>query len=157
MSKSLSHTDREAQDRFIEDVGLLTEADGMPRIAGRVFALLLLAPEPLAMDQIADQLSVSRASVSTDTRQLELCVFLERVTRKGDRKVYYQVRPNHLRHMLERRMESLRRIIEVLGRGQQLPGLAPDVRARLDESHQTNRDLLELMSSYIHRCQEKSQ
>src|SRR5688572_19081616 len=78
------------RQRFIERAGMLWEEDGLPRIAGRIFALSLLSEDPLSLDEIAEQLGVSKASVSTDTRLLERMGFLERITKPGDRKDYYQ-------------------------------------------------------------------
>src|SRR5687767_1293747 len=80
--------------RFIERMGLFCEADGLPRIAGRIFGFLLLQPDECSLDDIADALGVSKASVSNDTRRLQQLGLLARVGRPGDRRDYYAVAPD---------------------------------------------------------------
>ena len=57
-----------AVERFIERLGLASQAEGMPRISGRILAYLMIAGTPCGLDELADGLHVSRASVSTNTR-----------------------------------------------------------------------------------------
>ena len=56
------------EDAFIEHFARLLEQDGGPRIAGRIAALLLLSPDALALDEIAERLQASKASISTNAR-----------------------------------------------------------------------------------------
>lgn len=85
--------DPRTQD-VIERMGLFFEKEGLPRIAGRVLAYLLLSPEPRTLEQLAEALKVSRSSVSTDARLLERRGTVERVTVPGDRRNYYQIAAN---------------------------------------------------------------
>ena len=79
-------TDRNA---FIERMGLTAESDGLSRIAGRLFGALLLADEPRSLDALAEQLDVSKASVSTEARRLVERGVAERIGKTGDRRDYY--------------------------------------------------------------------
>ena len=54
--------------RFTDRVASLFEHDGLPPIAGRIFALLLLSEEARSLDQLSAELGVSKASASTNTR-----------------------------------------------------------------------------------------
>ena len=56
---------------FIERMGLAFESDGLPRIAGRIFGLLLLSEDCRSLDELAAELKVSKGSVSTNARLLE--------------------------------------------------------------------------------------
>lgn len=96
-----SHAD---QLWFIEQMGLVAEADGLPRIAGRVFGHLLLAERPCSLDELAAALGVSKASVSTDARLLSERRLVERVSQPGDRRDYYQLAPDFFRRLLEFRI-----------------------------------------------------
>jgi len=58
------------QQRFIEDMGQLMVGWGLPRTTGRVYAYLLLRPEPGTLDQIAGDLGVAKSGASVATRQL---------------------------------------------------------------------------------------
>jgi DNA-binding transcriptional regulator GbsR (MarR family) len=77
------------RNTFIERMGLAAESDGLSRIAGRVFAALLLESDPLSLDALAEQLGVSKASISTEARRLLDRGVAERVTKPGDRRDYY--------------------------------------------------------------------
>lgn len=89
------------EDRFLEECGLFFERMGFPRIGGRILALMMIAEEPLSLEDIAKRLRVSKASVSTNARQFERVGFLDMVARLGDRRTYYQWSPR----AFERRFE----------------------------------------------------
>lgn len=75
--------------QFVEDTGMLLERYGGARIGGRIMGLFMLDEEPLSLDDIAQLLGVSRASVSTNLRMTEVLGLAKRVSRPGDRRVYY--------------------------------------------------------------------
>jgi DNA-binding transcriptional ArsR family regulator len=128
----------DASRRFIEQMGIMTEDEGFPRIAGRIFGYLLLERSERSLDEMAEELGVSRASVSTDARRLTQMGLLERRSRPGDRRDYYMMAPSGVRRMLESRIQVIRRFHELLASAQAIPGIAPDVVARLkswDEAH----------------------
>jgi predicted transcriptional regulator len=77
------------RDTFIERMGLAAETDGLSRIAGRLVGALLFESEPRSLDDLADQLGVSKASVSTEARRLVERGVAERVGKPGDRRDYY--------------------------------------------------------------------
>lgn len=78
-------------ERFIERMGLAVEEEGLPRIAGRLFGLLLLDAGPYSFEELAERLQVSRGSISTNTRLLEARGLIERTALPGDRHVYYRL------------------------------------------------------------------
>jgi len=79
-----------ALERFIEELSVYYEKNGIPRIGGRIIALLMTNPQPLNAEDIARILGVSRSSVSTNMRLLSLRRAVEQVSRKGDRLRYYR-------------------------------------------------------------------
>ena len=81
-------------ERFVERMGLMMEAEGMPRIAGRLFGFLLLHEQAFSLDELAERLQVSKASVSTNARLLEQAGVLERMSSPGDRRDFYQLGPD---------------------------------------------------------------
>ena len=54
---------------FVERMGLTLEGEGLPRIAGRLFGFLLVHPEAYSLDELAERLQVSKASISTNARR----------------------------------------------------------------------------------------
>jgi len=78
-------------DSFIERMGLAAESDGLSRIAGRLFGALILHSEPRSLDDLAEQLGVSKASVSTEARRLVDRGVAERIGKPSDRRDYYSL------------------------------------------------------------------
>src|SRR5216117_917182 len=76
---------------FVEKLAVLLETDGMPRVAGRLFGLLLVSAEPRSLDELAKQLGLSKASISINARLLEEKGLVERVGRQADRRDYYGI------------------------------------------------------------------
>src|SRR5262245_14980274 len=87
------HSSMTGGAEFVEQVGVFFEAEGFSRTAGRIFGRLLLSEKSLSLDQLAADLGVSKASISTETRMLERRGALERTGQAGDRRVYYRVEP----------------------------------------------------------------
>jgi len=89
---------------FIERMGLTAESDGLSRIAGRLFGALLLADEPRSLDALAEQLDVSKASVSTEARRLVERGVAERIGKTGDRRDYYALTPDFFAQIVRFRL-----------------------------------------------------
>lgn len=123
-----------ATERVIEKMGLLFEADGAPRTGGRLFAYLLLSPEPRSLDELVEVLQVSKASVSMNARMLERFGVIRRVAKLGDRRDYYEVVLEQPAKMLESKLEHTRRLAAVLQEAQEaVPPESEVVRGRLAE------------------------
>lgn len=101
-------------ERFIEQMGLSAQADGVPRIAGRIFGYFIVHGGPVSFAQLAKELQVSRASVSTNARTLAAIGFIERVTRPGDRQDYYQLAQSPFLRLLEGYMVRMRHMQTIL-------------------------------------------
>jgi hypothetical protein len=71
---------------FVEELGMHFEANGDPRIAGRLLATTLLSDQALDLDELAGALRVSKGSVSTNTRLLRDRGLLKQEGRPGKRK-----------------------------------------------------------------------
>ncbi|TVR50301.1 MAG: hypothetical protein EA421_17320 [Gemmatimonadales bacterium] len=127
-----------AVERFIERMGLEAEADGLPRISGRILAFLITAEAPASLDGIAEALRVSRASVSTNCRLLEEIGAAGRVSLPGDRKDYYELAPG----FPERFFASTRK------RTRSKVKLAEEALARLPEGEATARGRMRLWRDF---------
>src|SRR5687768_17548228 len=100
---------------FIETMGLVLEADGLPRIAGRIFGLLLVSEDPRSLDDLAAELRVSKGSVSTNARLLEQRGVLEQVSRPAARRDNYQVPRVLFSHTMAQRLARWQRFHEAIG------------------------------------------
>ena len=122
---------------FIERMGLALESDGLPRIAGRIFGLLLVSEDAHSLDDLAAELRVSKGSVSTNARLLEQRGLLERVCRPADRRDYYSVPPDLFIHTMAQRLARWQRFHEAIGVARtSLPIRSQEVRDRLEEYEQ---------------------
>jgi DNA-binding transcriptional regulator GbsR (MarR family) len=95
--------------RFVETLGSMWEGYGLPRGAGRIFGLLLLAARALSAEEISAALHVSRSSVSTDVRELLSIGLVERIRVPGDRTGYYMFSPHAWEHVAAIRSQEARR------------------------------------------------
>lgn len=95
--------------RFVETLGAMWEGYGLPRGAGRIFGLLLLAARALSAEEISATLHVSRSSVSTDVRELLSIGLVERIRVPGDRTGYYMFSPHAWEHVAAIRSQEARR------------------------------------------------
>ena len=129
--------------RFIERMGLSSEQEGLPRIAGRIFGFLLVQPTACSLDDLAGALGVSKASISTDTRRLEQLGFLQRTSRPGDRRDYYEISPDVVPRSLDVRLERMRQFRELLDEARTLPVRSTVVRQRLDDLQEAHQHLVE--------------
>jgi DNA-binding MarR family transcriptional regulator len=116
---------------FINQLGALAEADGLPPIAGRLFALLLLSPRPMSLDAIADALGVSKGSASTDARLLLQHGWLRRVAQPADRRDYYEMAPDFFAELVRYRLRHWQELEQVVASGGARPGRSAAVRERL--------------------------
>lgn len=121
-------------DEFIERMGLSTQADGLPRIAGRMLGLFIVYDGPFSFSELAERLLVSRGSVSTNARLLENLGILERFTRAGDRQDYFQLSRDPYGRLLEGYLERMRRTHSVIEQAQQdIADASSGSRQRLQE------------------------
>ena len=103
------------RERFIEDQGLRSQGDGLPRIAGRMLGLLIFEGRAFSFSELAVELQVSRGSISTNARLLEALGAIERTTVPGDRQDYFQLSEDPYSRILDGaldRAEKSRRAIE---------------------------------------------
>lgn len=106
---------------FVDDAGAIMERSGMPRMAGRIFGLLLIASEPyLSADAIATTLSASRGSVSTMTRLLIQSRLVEKVRQPGSRREYFRVTPGTFTHLVRSKLTQLSELGELVQHGMDL-------------------------------------
>ena len=126
------HKPMDPRHAFVNKMGQATEIDGMSPIAGRLFATLLLSAEPRSLDELAEEIGVSKASISTDARRLLDRGIVERVTHAGDRRDYYELAPDFFARAIRNRIDHWRRTHRLIGAMRAASGeLAPVVRERI--------------------------
>jgi DNA-binding transcriptional regulator GbsR (MarR family) len=135
---------------FIEKFCMVAEQDGFPRIAGRLMGFLLLKQGPYTLDELADELQISKTSASTNARLLEQYGVIERVTRTGDRRDFYQLSDDHWEKMFDIAMKRMQRFHDVLDKTiESLPATEEYGRRRLVEAQRFHAFILEHLDERI--------
>lgn len=138
---------------FIENMGLHYEAYGVPRIGGRILGLLMLSPRPLAAEDMAESLQVSRSSVSTNLRTLLMTGLVEKVSLPGDRYDYFVFSDTAWLRILEMRLEGILSFKELAEEGLQTLDSSHPARFRLQEM----KEWVELVEAAYERLSRKWQ
>lgn len=76
--------------RFIDAIGEYFAQFGLSGVSGRLMGLMMVADRPLTLDDMADALGVSRASISTNIRLVKAIGFVNKVSMPRDRRDYYR-------------------------------------------------------------------
>jgi len=139
-----------ARRKFIEAGGNTTQSFGFGRILGQLFALLYLSAKPLCLDEIARELGVSKASVSTTVRQLAQWAAVRRVWVKGDRKDYYEAETDFgsmLRHGL---LTTFRKKLETAGT--QIGNVETTLQKAMENINDGEREEMRVVAERLERA-----
>ncbi len=75
---------------FIEDAGNTAQSFGLGRVVGQIYAYLFFSPDPRGLQDMQENLHISKGSASMCVRQLEGWGAVKKVWVKGDRRDYYE-------------------------------------------------------------------
>ncbi|MFN2223057.1 MAG: hypothetical protein PVH65_17080 [Chloroflexota bacterium] len=107
------------QDSTVAGLGRLAGFFGFSDVMGRLYGILLLSPEPMSLDDLAEGLQISKGSVSMNMRSLERWGMAKEVWVRGERKKYYMAESDLwtvIRNVLSgREMREVQLALEVLG------------------------------------------
>ncbi|MEM7802272.1 MAG: hypothetical protein AAF633_23970 [Chloroflexota bacterium] len=73
----------------VAGLGRLTRFFGFNDVMGRLYGTLLMSPDPLSLDELAERLQISKGSVSMNMRSIERWGMAKEVWMRGERKKYY--------------------------------------------------------------------
>lgn len=90
------------------------EEYGFPRIGGRMIGLLLVAGRPVSAEEMADILQVSRSSVTTNLKTLDLLGLIEQVSVPMQREEFFVFSEEGLYKLLEMRRESTSQLLQTV-------------------------------------------
>lgn len=143
---------------FVEQMGLILQAEGLPRIAGRIMGLMIMHGGPFSFAELAERLSVSRASISTNTRLLEDLGVIERTATPGDRQDYFRLSRQPYARMLRGVVRRMRRAREMVESTQgALPEEMTEAHMRLQELDAFYEALIESFANVIDAWDARSQ
>jgi DNA-binding transcriptional regulator GbsR (MarR family) len=120
----MSPSDDPLTRRFIEDAGNATQALGVGRVVGQIYAYLYFSEPARTLDDMKEALGISKGSASMGVRQLEQWGAVQRVWVKGDRKDYYtandyfgRIVRNILTDVMGKRLDSFAQLLDAADAG----------------------------------------
>ena len=136
----MTSQDQSVGQEFIERLGLSLEAEGLPRIAGRIMGFLLLREESARASEISEALQVSAASVSTNIRLLERLGAVQKISMRGERAAFYEITSDPYGSMVRGQLERTRKLHGVIAEARRkLPADQQSGRARLGQMERFHR------------------
>ena len=124
------------EQHFVEEVGIVFEHTGLPRMAGRILGSLLISDPPYqSAEELADVLQASKGSISTMTRHLIQFGFIERFSMHGVRHDYFQIRKDAWEKLIGHGLgDEIRMFLQLADHGLELlAGKTPLTRKWLTE------------------------
>lgn len=79
----------QAREHFLQGVSRISDFWGFPKAMGAIYGALYLSPQPLSLDDLVEQVGVTKGAVSTNVRALERLGMVHRRIQVGERKDYY--------------------------------------------------------------------
>ncbi|HEX6575563.1 MAG TPA: MarR family transcriptional regulator [Gemmatimonadaceae bacterium] len=135
----------------MERLALTLESDGFPRIAGRIFGLLIIEEREVSLDDLAAALGASKASASVNTRMLEDKGLIERVSRPGDRRDYYRISADPFVCTMEQRIAKWNRVRSVMRDGLNDSSMSPAARSRLRDYESASGEIADLIMAGLNK------
>lgn len=98
-----------ARQHFIQGMSRISHFWGFPKAMGAIYGAIYLSPEPVSLDELVEQVGVSKGAVSTNVRQLERLGMVHKHFEVGSRKDFYFAEAdfwNIVRGILKEREQS---------------------------------------------------
>lgn len=107
----------EAQQEYVEEIGVFFERFGLARMVGRVLGVLLIRSWDHSAEELASLLSASRGSISQATRVLVEWGLVRRSSKPGERRDYFGVRPGAWGEVMRREVDWIAEFRKLAARG----------------------------------------
>jgi DNA-binding transcriptional regulator GbsR (MarR family) len=121
---------------FIEEVGVVFEQTGLPRMVGRLFGWLLIADPPYqSPGELAAVLQASKGSISTSIRTLTQLGFIKRHVIPGSRHDHFRLQEDAITKVIKHGLEQEIKMFKALSeRGlESMKDIPPKRKAWLKE------------------------
>ncbi len=143
MDKSL----KKAIEEFTGRWGEIGNFWGINKVMGQLYALLFASDAPLTLDNMCEQLGISRGNASMNIRALKEWGVIRKVRMKGDRKDYYELDEDIwkiITHFVrERKKRELEPVLDTLRRSSTL------LHEALGEMNKTDRRRAQIFLSRL--------
>ncbi len=121
--------------QFVEEVSLLIEESGKPRISGQIMGWLMVCDPPeQSFSDLVEHLEVSKGSVSNMTRMLVQSGLIEKVRLPGERQIHFRIKEGAWVDVLEKELESINSLKNISDKGLKILKKEPGTdKSRLKE------------------------
>lgn len=137
---------QQALEQFVESWGSMGALWGINRSMARVHALLIVSTEPLGLDEIAQQLKISRGNASMSLKELRSWGVVRRVHERGTRRDLYRSEQDVWAMFFKILMERKRREFDpALSAVRQAADSLGDASGEVEERLKQMEDLLGTM------------
>ena len=145
-----------ARERVIETISQNMHLYGVTPSIGRLYGILFFNDQPMTLDNMKEELLMSKTSMSTSVRTLTDLNMVEKVWRKGERKDLYAAKrdwyeifidyfSNEWRKVIQLNVTAINESIRDLDR---ILGGDPPPSAEQQEKIQTDKEKLLYMKDY---------
>ncbi|AXT56466.1 ArsR family transcriptional regulator [Aquimarina sp. AD1] len=138
----------EAKDKFISTWGSLGTLWGINKAMAQIHALLWISPDPLSMEDIMEELHISRGNTSMNLRQLMDWGIVFKESKPGERKEYFasekDVQELARQVAKERSRREIKPVIKVL---KEVSAIEDDGTKKTEELIKQTKALYELADS----------
>lgn len=144
--------------QLIEQFGLhMVEEHTMSRMSGRVLASLLLSTDSIhSIDSLTEDLRASRGAISMAIKDLTRLGLAEKVSRTGERKFYYRLRPDLWSKLYLEQIENIEEHVRLAKEGLRLLADEPrEKKERLLEMGAFFQFLLEMLPQVAERWHQR--
>ncbi|GAJ05034.1 unnamed protein product [marine sediment metagenome] len=113
---------RQAEEKqFVEEVGIVFEQTGLPRMAGRILGWLSISDSPhQTTSELVEALMASKGSISTMTRFLIRIGLIERISLLGERHDYFRNKNGACQQLLGDSIDQIKIFRQLMEHGLEL-------------------------------------
>lgn len=99
---------KQAESKFVEGINSIGNIWGFNSVESKIVGLLGSQSRPVSLNDIVNELKISKGNISISIRKLEEKQIVKKVWVKGDRKDYYQANMELWQVFLKRMRENFR-------------------------------------------------
>ncbi|GEL08867.1 GbsR/MarR family transcriptional regulator [Salisediminibacterium halotolerans] len=135
----MSHTDsdklNEARDVMISAIAQSMEIYGVSPSVGRIYGVLYYSEEPMSLEDIKDEVAMSKASVSNGMRELLDTEMVIKVWKKGERKDHFIAEKDFLKNFINYFVKQIRHEKNLIMKASEQAKPVFDEMLKSDDNH----------------------
>jgi DNA-binding transcriptional regulator GbsR (MarR family) len=153
--KPIHHSFVDLKQGMIDHMSLAFEHEGFSPLVGKIFACLLFSAEPVSLQEMADQLGVTKAAVSVQVRALEKQLMCQKLPTSSDRKDYYYISEDFSMTAVQNSITKMRRVLQQIDATVQLFNQLEQVEREEQRAYEMSRrrfiEMKELHQMFLNR------